>query len=319
MELADAVADLVRLHGNVLLADAATFRGALDDYLDEETAPSGTVKLLTDAVEVGALASLISMIDQGADVRSAVEMAGDRLARDRGSADLAGSRWACAVLGYAVGRVPAEVEADLRGQVIVPTSTVPTPTTHRLSTTELPGEGGTRVIHEEPAAHDGRDRRRPWALIVGGTAVAGILAAVVLAIVVLDDDEGSPGGGDDTTSEDELARREVTTESSGIEATFRIMLDGTDAYLVMDLGGGDDLEETARLELSCPFVEGSMNVDLDVTQGVPGLGPDQGDGLVGWDGPVADTAYAEYFQWDAAQGMLELLGMEEGQECPEAS
>ncbi len=321
MELADAVADLVRIHGTVLLVEAQTFRGALDDYLDEATAPSGTVKLLTDAVELGALDSLVMMLDQGAEVRSAIDMVGDRLARDRGSADLAGSRWACAVLGYAVGRVPAEVEADLRSQVVLPTSTLPTPTTtQRLSTADPPAEGGTRVIHEEPAPDGGRDPRRPWALVASAAAVVGILAAVVLAIVVLDDgDGGSPGGDGDTTSEEEeLARQEVTTEDSGIETTFRVMLDGTDAYLVMELGTGDDLEETARVELSCSFVEGSKDTDLDVGQGVQGLGPDAGDGLVGWYGPIADTSYAEYFQWDAKAGMLELLGVEEGQECPAA-
>jgi hypothetical protein len=50
MELAEAVADLVRRHGSSLLDDPRTFRGALDDYLDEDAGSVGLIRLLTDAV-----------------------------------------------------------------------------------------------------------------------------------------------------------------------------------------------------------------------------------------------------------------------------
>lgn len=316
MELADAVADLVRIHGAALLVEAPIFRGALDDYLDEETAPSGTVKLLTDAVELGALDSLVMMLDQGAEVRSAIDMVGDRLARDRGSADLAGSRWACAVLGYAVGRVPAEVEAELRGQVVLPTSTIPTPVTERLSTVERPATGGTRVIHPETSGDQDRsaDPRRLWALVVGAAAVAGIIAAVALTLVVLDDESGSPDGDGDTTSDEQLARRRVTTDSSGIPVTIRVVRNDIDAYLVMELGSGDDLEETDRVELTCSFLEGSKDTDIELSQEAGSTEPDTGEGLVGWRGPTEDTGYAEYFGWDARDGTLELFGSDA--KCP---
>ena len=45
------------------------------------------------------------MLDSGADADRAVSEAGSRLARDRGSADVGGAKWALAVLGYATGKV----------------------------------------------------------------------------------------------------------------------------------------------------------------------------------------------------------------------
>lgn len=114
MELHESLAQLARDHGESLFTEADAFRGALDDYLDEGSASTGTINLLTDAVRLGALQGMITMLDSGASVEDAVESAGQRLSRDRGSADVAGSQWACAVLGYALGKVPVSLAARLR-------------------------------------------------------------------------------------------------------------------------------------------------------------------------------------------------------------
>jgi len=114
MELHESLAQLARDHGESLFAEADAFRGALDDYLDEGSASTGTINLLTDAVRLGALQSMVTMLDSGAGVDDAVETAGQRLSRDRGSADVAGSQWACAVLGYALGKVPVSLATRLR-------------------------------------------------------------------------------------------------------------------------------------------------------------------------------------------------------------
>jgi hypothetical protein len=114
MELHESLAQLARDHGESLFWEADAFRGALDDYLDEGSASTGTINLLTDAVRLGALQAMVTMLDSGASVHDAVESAGQRLSRDRGSADVAGSQWACAVLGYALGRVPVSLAARLR-------------------------------------------------------------------------------------------------------------------------------------------------------------------------------------------------------------
>ena len=114
MELHESLAQLARDHGESLFWEADAFRGALDDYLDENSASTGTINLLTDAVRLGALQAMVTMLDSGASVEDAVESAGQRLSRDRGSADVAGSQWACAVLGYALGRVPVSLATRLR-------------------------------------------------------------------------------------------------------------------------------------------------------------------------------------------------------------
>ena len=70
--------------------------------------------------------------------RRAIEEAGNRLARNRGSADVAGAQWACAVLGFAVGKV---ADADVRryrtqtpgrGTQIPPAAPTMLPSTPRL-------------------------------------------------------------------------------------------------------------------------------------------------------------------------------------------
>jgi len=105
MELHESLYALGRSQGRELFNDADSFRGALDDYLDEDSATTGDINLLVDAVRLGAYQGMMSMLDSGADADRAVSEAGGRLARDRGSADVGGAMWALAVLGYATGKV----------------------------------------------------------------------------------------------------------------------------------------------------------------------------------------------------------------------
>lgn len=128
MELHDVLRELVAEHGRGILDDAAGFRGVLDDVLAEDQATTGDINLLVDAVRFGVLNPLGEMIAGGADPARAVEEAGLRLARDRGGDDQAASSWAAAVLGYAVGTVPAAVVVRYRssrpasGQLPPPTA-----------------------------------------------------------------------------------------------------------------------------------------------------------------------------------------------------
>jgi hypothetical protein len=94
----------VRL-GREVFDDSDSLRGALDDFMDEGAASTGDINLLTDAVRLGAFRWMLGAIESGSEPARAVEAAGEFLSRERGSADVAGSRWACAVLGYAVGKV----------------------------------------------------------------------------------------------------------------------------------------------------------------------------------------------------------------------
>lgn len=111
MELHESLAELVAAVGPQVLDDADGLRAALDDYLDEGAASTGDINLLVDAVRLGAYAWMMSTIASGGEGAKAVEAAGVILARDRGSRDLDTARWACAVLGFAVGKVG---DADVR-------------------------------------------------------------------------------------------------------------------------------------------------------------------------------------------------------------
>ncbi|GEP38939.1 hypothetical protein NPS01_26020 [Nocardioides psychrotolerans] len=107
MELHENLYELGLSSGRGVFDDADLLRAALDDYLDESAASTGDINLLVDAVRLGAFRMMQRTIDSGAEPTRAVESAGDLLARDRGTSDVAAARWACAVLGFAVGKVGA--------------------------------------------------------------------------------------------------------------------------------------------------------------------------------------------------------------------
>ncbi len=247
MELHQALADLARDH-RAVFSDAAAFRGALDDYLDEGTASAGTINLLTDAVRLGALEQLQSMLASGASPESAVESAGDRLARDRGSRDTVGSRWACSVLGYALGGIPLELVTRLTPDASTQQPPPPPPP-------PPPYAGGT-AMRPGPAVPPPVPTRNPWdpppappksrtGLIVGlvAAALVLVLGGVATAAVLLtggDDEPRADGPTDDpTTSATTASTAPVTTEPTATEDTD--LSDGLTVYgdgYVFDLPEG---------------------------------------------------------------------------------
>jgi hypothetical protein len=265
MELAEAVADLVRRHGSSLLDDPRTFRGALDDYLDEDAGSVGLIRLLTDAVEQDALRSLIAMLDNGADLDSAIVSVGDRLARDRGSSDVDGARWACAVLGYAVGRVPAHVEERLRDRADLHSSS--SPTTAPATTVPQPGPAQSPPVG--PSVPD-RSRRWPVAAVVA-VCVATVVAvgAIVAAVLLVGRDD--EGGAD--PSEEVAEETAFTAAPSGTEVRLRLSHSGSAAALVKDVMRDGDFERVDEVTLSCEYWPGSTNPDLTADQDVEGLPP----------------------------------------------
>ena len=137
-ELHELLRELVERQGAGVIETPEAFRAALDDFLTEDEATLGELNLLADAVRLGAVDRLLSMLDNGAEPHAAVAEAGDALARDRGTEDLRRTRWAVAAVGYALGRVDA------------------------ASSRRTPGSGGagdTQVPPEDRAS--GRLRRPP--------------------------------------------------------------------------------------------------------------------------------------------------------------
>ena len=167
MELHESLYALGEAFGSQVFDDPDSFRGALDDFLDEGAASTGDINLLADAVRLGAFRRMRQMLASGATPMAAVDAAGELLARERGSADVAGSRWACAVLGYATGDLSgAEVRqyrtspSDLQdvqgtrrrptssaGSYTPPGSTTPGAGSHRQWT----GPRWSRSPHHVPA------------------------------------------------------------------------------------------------------------------------------------------------------------------------
>lgn len=220
MPLQDTLRELVEARGAGVTSDAAELRGALDDFLDEDDATLGEVNLLVDAVRLGALTRMVELLDHGASPQAAVAEAGAALARDRGSDDDRRSRWALAVLGYAVGRLDMSAipthSMDAGGTEAVPSGTVgspdavptalqpvaspdPAPPTSPVQPT-LPVHPATPPP-PTPAATAAPARRRTTGLTVLLIAlVIGATAGIGIAVWEAQRDDGS-GGGDGTDVE----------------------------------------------------------------------------------------------------------------------
>ena len=139
MDIHIAVRDIVDQVGTGVLSDPDNFRGVLDDVLDEDAADAGEVNLLVDAVRFGAVAQLVRLLDSDADMVRAVETAASGFARLRGGADPNASRWACAVLGFAIRRVPEGLVIDLASRLPSRRDTVqPAPATRSRPTRSRP-------------------------------------------------------------------------------------------------------------------------------------------------------------------------------------
>lgn len=217
MKLHESLAELARAHGRELFRDAAAFRGSLDDYLDEGQASSGTINLLTDAVRLGAVDGMVAMLDSGATPADAVDSAGQRLARDRGSADVRGCQWALAVLGFALGRVPEglvsglDPEASTAAPPAAPSSYPPAPPVQSPVPPPLPpvtqvAQSGS---YPAPQPHGGgwsqptppAPARRKTGLVVGIIVAALVLLiGGIVAIIALAGGDDDPEKADATTS-----------------------------------------------------------------------------------------------------------------------
>src|SRR4051794_3994437 len=125
MDLHEQLYALGQRLGTEVFDDPDSLRAALDDFMDEGAATTGEINLLVDAVRLGGLRMMLGTVRSGGEPARAIEAAGVFLARERGSADVAGSQWACAVLGFAVGAVS---DADVQRFRSKPGS-VPPPST----------------------------------------------------------------------------------------------------------------------------------------------------------------------------------------------
>ncbi len=241
--LHEAVAHLVSERGEGILSDADEFRGAMDDYLDEATASAGTIYLLTEAVRLGAVEALRSMVRAGASPVAAVESAGERLARDRGSTDPGNAVWACAVLGHALGLVPGAV-VDRYAAAPRTVERPPPPPPAPLTVRPLPGAAPPPppLVTPPPVAYPGPvatpDGRRP----VGPVVLVGVLAVLIMlgvgtgtAYLLTRGDDAPPdgvsdsgdSGGSDAAAKDRVSASTTSEGAGSPTATVTVTEDDT--------------------------------------------------------------------------------------------
>lgn len=236
MDLHEHLRELVARQGPNVVDTAETFRAALDDFLTEDEATTGELNLLVDAVRLGAVVRLRSIMDHGGSPQAALEEAGDAFARDRGTDDLPRCRWAVAVVGYALGLLEAADVPPTGPQSIpsvtqrpAPTAppayapTVPPPPAPPSERPPPPAPATANTPRTFPSTEDlapgpvpvvpGPRRRSGGRLALVTILVAAIVAAAVGIGIWLgsrdddpnqaaDDTSDSPTGGEDTSGDD---------------------------------------------------------------------------------------------------------------------
>ena len=196
--------------------DADTFRGAFDDFVPEGAATPGDLRLLVDAISTGAFQRLVQQLELNADPPTAIAAEAERLARDRGTVETEGARWALSVLAFARGLTE---EPGRRYPALRPWPTLRSRTcsrTRRGPSHPLPPNGPDDVPptfvppdRRPPRSRPGRRPRRPpgrlppapaaeppkkrgrLPLILAAAVV--IVIAVVAGVVLLDWFRGRPG------------------------------------------------------------------------------------------------------------------------------
>jgi hypothetical protein len=247
MALHHSLRELIVARGTGVTEDPTEFRGALDDFLAEDEASLGEVNLLVDAVRLGALARLTTLLDRDADPGAALDETAAGLARDRGTDDVRRSRWALAALGYALGRLDAaftgllDTEASAAAPepsappsaqaapVVAPTrmltdhavtsapaqppTPVPVPASHPAPppTAYVAPQPAPYAASGAPAGPWGPPPRRRTGLVLGIVAVV-VLVLGVAAVVAwtLRDDDGSDDGTDDSAETDPTGQTDPT-------------------------------------------------------------------------------------------------------------
>ncbi len=229
MSLHEHLRDLVAHQGPTVADTAETFRAALDDFLTEDEATTGELNLLVDAVRLGAVVRLRSILANGGSPQAAISEAGDGFARDRGTDDLPRCRWAVAVVGYALGLVEA-VDVPPTGPQSIPVTQQPAPGAPPPPPPRLPSERPAPPAPDTahtprtfPNTEDmepgpvpiapGPPRRRGGRLVLVAVLVVAIVAGAVFAGMWLGsrddddpnqgaDDTSEPSGGDGTSGDD---------------------------------------------------------------------------------------------------------------------
>jgi hypothetical protein len=272
--LHDELADLRSQVGPQVFDDPVAFRAAFDDFIAEGSASTGEVSLLVGAIATGALRRLTEQLALGADPATSIAVQGDLLARDRGTSESDGCRWALSVLAHAAGVIPVDLVLtqpripDTLDRPIAATTDPgvvdPGPTHQVTVEREAPAPASSPPPGPSPATADpgrrGGPRTNP--LLLGVVAVLAVVAATAIVLLFLrDDDSPDKDTAADSTSdttgsagtEDVLAE----VDMSGGEKTVRVQLvhDGPDVAVVLLAEADGEYTEIDRGTVSCPYLD----------------------------------------------------------------
>lgn len=323
MALHDELADLRATVGAHIFDDPVAFRAAFDDFVPEGAASTGEVSLLVGAIATGALQRLHEQLQLGADPQTSIATQGDLLARDRGTTESSGARWALSVLAHAAGWLPADMvpTRPTPGPDSVETAGRPAASTPPVAPIVDSGPTAPASIREPsipavPTSAPDPPRRGGSRLLAAALVVLAIVAVTALALLFLRDDddravdttgegsESASGTTETTPDEEVVAQLELT--QAGETARLQLVVTGTDATVVMLAEQDGEYVEVDRAPTSCPFLDTSYDAGLE----------DEGGGeiFIGWQNE-GNEPWGEYGQVLIDEDRVILYGVDDGS-CP---
>ncbi len=287
MELHHQLLSLTQQRGPAIMDQPAQLRAALEDHLDESAASTGDLNLLSDAVRLGGIKLLRTTLQGGAAPASAVEAAGDYLARQRGSTDVNSCRWATAAIGFALGLVPDDVATAMRRRYEGGTAPsappamggwqqpVVSPLPPTLSPVQSGGPGHPGGPQHQPMMSPPqqwgppqqqparKSAKTPLIAVAAGVGAVLLGAGVAWAVTAGGDDDKSEGADDPTTS---TSISTSPSESDSPSPDTGDVLEGRSAEEIRDavmatMGSVSSLNMSGRIEAQDTAMDLSMDTD----------------------------------------------------------
>ena len=317
MALHDELAELRTEVGPQVFDDPVAFRAAFDDFIPEGLASTGEVSLLVGAIATGAMRRLREQLALGADPDKAIEMQGDLLARDRGTSESSGARWAVSVLAHATGAIPVDqvlTRPAAGSDSELPTTVAPTP---RFEET-LPVSEEAPPPSSPPEEQPQRAGRRANPLLIGAAVVLTLVAVTTLAVLFLrdggsaddkaEDRTSTSDAGDPTGEADEEVLAGIDITESGETMRVQLVNDGSDTELVLLMQREGEFTEVDRQPTTCPYLESSYEAGIEHAGDL--------ELFWGWNN-LDQEGYGEYGKIVLEIERLEIYGgLEEGAVCP---
>jgi hypothetical protein len=302
--LHDELAELRAEVGPQVFDDPVAFRAAFDDFIPEGSASTGEVSLLVGAIATGALQRVTEQLALGADPDMTIAAQGDLLARDRGTSESGGARWALSALAHATGAIPVTkvLTRPTAGPETAATAGRPS---GPPATDGVVDPGPTLAVPPPAPAESGKRGRNP--VVIGAFAVIAVVAvtAVVLLLLLLRDDSDPSDVGDSGSDEEVLA--EIEMSDGGKTVRLRLVAAGEKASVVLLSEVDGEYVEVDREAASCPFLDTAYDAEL----------VEEGDSQIafGWQNEDTD-GYGSYGEVQIDEDLLILYEPGDDEVCP---